>query len=225
MIDIPNTWLLFTIAFGIMLFATYIMGLQSGKLYTKFVVQRTFSIMDLEFPTSALEMSKILSGIFKIPDVAIQKASLRALKNQLLVDFFLFMPGAYGGIFIMSMKVASKMSSSFGYGAFIFFAWAQLLCFLLDVIENVYIWRKIVPDATPSSPQIFAAYKLLEVLKWGLSLLAAVCCFSSLLYFWITGHYAASSYNYIIIAGVELVAFLAVSLLSKKPADPQSPKA
>ena len=216
-VSIPNTWLLFSIAFGIMLLAIYIMGSQSRKLYTMHVVQRKFTMMDLEFPTTPLEMSKILSGIFKIKDDKIQRASLRALKGQLLIDFFLFMPGVYGGIFVMSMKVATKMLSKFGHNAFLIFAWVQVLCFILDVIENRYIWIKIRAEIKPSSQTVFNAYKLLEFFKWGLPLVASVSCFSTLLYFWITGHYATSSYKYMVLIGLELVAFIGASLWLRKP--------
>ena len=58
-------------------------------------------MLELQFPSSPAELSGVLSGIYDVAaapppgPVEIKKA----VRSQLLVDF-LFMPAAYGGIFL-----------------------------------------------------------------------------------------------------------------------------
>ncbi len=215
---IPDIWLWFAIAFGIMLFATFIMGLQTKHLYTIDVVERKFTMMDLEFPATPQELVNIIGGLFLLPDAKKRDQAVKALKGQLLVDFFLFMPSTYGGIFLLSMKVATKMNGHFGQGLFSILAWLQALAFLLDIIENIYLWKKIKPIPQRSTPSVHQAYKLLEVFKWGIPLTASVCCFSSLLYFWITGLYSTNSYCYMLIIAAEMALFIIAGVIKAKRA-------
>src|SRR5690349_21304364 len=107
-IDIHNPWLLFCIGFGLMLLSTYLMGVQARKFFTMDPVKRNVSMLALEFPSKNTEVANIMRGIYLLPGDA-RKASLRALKTQLLLDYFMFMPGTYGGIMVMCLGVADKM--------------------------------------------------------------------------------------------------------------------
>ena len=193
------------------------MGRQSRYLYIMDMVERKFSMMDLEFPATPKDLVEIVVHIFKL-DNAKRDRVIRALKGQLLIDFFLFMPSVYGGIFLLSMKVATKMNSDFGKGVFVSFAWLQGVAFVLDIIENIYIWRKIKPDIKPSGSSVHKAFLWLEIFKWGLPLLAFVCCLSSMLYFWITGLYSINSYSYMGIIAAEIAVFIVVGALRGKRA-------
>lgn len=134
-----NPWALFCLAFGLMLVATWLMGRQGQRMVTMDPVRRQVSIMALEFPSDRQEIANIMRGFFRLPADE-RSASVRSLKSQLLTDFLLFMPGAYGGIAIMCLQVAGKMSEP-GYYLFTGLAGAQALCFLLDTVENIYFWR------------------------------------------------------------------------------------
>ena len=56
--------MLFCIAFGLMLFFSLIMGLQSRHFYTMDVVKKKFSIMDLELPATPTELVNLIKGLF-----------------------------------------------------------------------------------------------------------------------------------------------------------------
>src|SRR5688572_14736171 len=103
-IDIPDSWFWFVIAFGIMLLSSILMGIQGRYFFTKDVVVRKFSMMDLEFAATPQELTNILNGIYLLPtDTRSSPGTgkvIRALKGQLLIDTFLFMPATYGSIFI-----------------------------------------------------------------------------------------------------------------------------
>src|SRR2546430_11247583 len=93
-----NVWLLFTVFFGLFLIITFIMMKQSQNFYTKDVIVRKFSIMELQIPASSKELFNLIKGLYDLPSVESQK-SIKALKGQLKLDF-LFMPLAYGSIFL-----------------------------------------------------------------------------------------------------------------------------
>src|SRR5664279_3161412 len=94
-------WMYFCIFFGAMLLISFIMSRQSENMYTLHVVIKKLTMIDLEFPASALELSNLVKGIFLLP-AKLSKKSLAALKGQLYIDFF-FMPAAYGSVFILCM--------------------------------------------------------------------------------------------------------------------------
>ena len=167
-----------------MLFLHLIMGLQSNNFFTRHVVVRKFSILDLEFPPSAVEMVNFIKDIFSLPAAQAKKTSI-ALRRQLLLDF-LFMPAFYGSIFILSMKVSMKMTY-FGHKFFAVLAWIQIIAWLCDIIENIYLLNKIHPEPIVSNIAIFKSYEALEVLKWGIPLLTFVCSIAAISYFWLVG--------------------------------------
>src|SRR3954468_22953042 len=92
----------------------------ADQFFTKDVVVRRFSIMELQVPATATELVNIVSGLYLLPPAQSVKA-IRALKAHLKLDFLL-MPLAYGSIFLLNWKVAHKMEHPLGYYVFIAFA-------------------------------------------------------------------------------------------------------
>ncbi|MEO6672598.1 MAG: hypothetical protein ABIN93_04150 [Ginsengibacter sp.] len=213
-IQIVNNWMWLCIAFGVMLLTVLIKSFQSRYFYTHDVVERKFSTMDLELPSSAQELVNIIKGIFLLPVDKSQK-TLKALKGQLYVDF-IFMPAAYGSVFLVCMIVAGKMSHLGNY-VFSVLGWLQIVAWLCDIIENIYLLNKIDPGVVPSQPAIHKAWQVLEITKWGIVMTGTVCAVFGLIYFWLVGHYSYSSLCYLLIIIGEIVFFIiADKMLSKK---------
>src|SRR4051812_8850706 len=121
MVEINNSWYLFTLATGITLLLSFVMSMLSEHFYTNDVVIKKFSIMELQLPATAKEFVAILKGLYlMIPEKS--KRAVRALKTHTFLDF-IFMPFAYGSIFILCMKVAGAMQSFMGRTVFIVLAW------------------------------------------------------------------------------------------------------
>jgi len=206
-------WNYFCIFFGAMLLISFIMSFQSTKFYTMDVVVRKFNIIDLEFPANARELVTLIKGIFLLP-AKLSGKSLHALRKQLYLDF-LFMPTLYGSIFILCMKVSSKMSS-FGQGLFAVLAWAQCIAWLCDIVENIYLLYKIRPRTRVSKPAVYLAYMALEICKWGIALTASVCSIAAMFYFWLVGRYSSHSLPYLLIIIAEIILiFFAKKMTSK----------
>lgn len=211
-------WLYFCLAFGIMLLLKLVMSFQNRNFFTKHVVIRKFSMLDLEFPPSAEELVSFIKDIYNLPAQLAVKTT-RALKTQLWLDF-VFMPALYGSIFILSMKV-SMMMFYIGHKLFAIFAWLQFIAWLCDIIENIYLLNKIRPDPLISTPFVHKSYEVLEMIKWGLPLLVAVCSVAAIFYFWLVGRYSYDSLNYIIITVIELILFFIVKKLTIKNEEKQ----
>ena len=207
------SWIYFCIAFGVMLLLQLMMGFQSRNFFTKHMVIRKFSVLDLEFPPSAQELASFIKDIFNLPPELVKKTT-KALKSQLWLDF-LFMPALYGSIFILSMKVSAKMIY-FGHKLFAVFAWLLFLAWLCDIIENIYLLNKIRPDPEISKPFVHKSYEILEMVKWGIPLLTAVCSIAAIFYFWLIGLYSYDSLNYIFIITVEIIIYLILKKLTTK---------
>ena len=210
-------WMLICVTTGLFLFIGLILRIQSRQFCTLDVVVRKFSIMDLEFPASPREITNIVNGIYELPPARSEK-TLRFLKAHLYTDF-LFMPVAYGSIFIACMKTAEKMLT-IGHNLFIVLAWLQIVAWLLDIIENIYLLNKLKPTVVPSSKSAHKAYQLLQVCKWGIALTGAICSLSALLYFWLVGNYKTESLTYLAILVAEvIIVFVAAKLTSAKKED------
>ncbi len=213
-IEIPNTWMWFCICFGAAMFTSMLMSMHAEKFMTRDGSTRKFSIMNLEFPSSPLDIVNTIRGIYKLPEPASGK-SLKALKNNLYIDF-LFMPAIYGSIFLLCMHVSSK-TTWLGHPAFALFAWLQIVCWLFDVIENIYLLRKIQPEVEASSNLVHNLYRYLVVIKWGIALLGGVCALMVLLYFWFTGRYNHNNLYFVFILLIEIAGlFLLKKLLTPK---------
>jgi hypothetical protein len=199
---INHGWAWFSIGFGLMALTGFIMHLQSKNFYTLHVFVRKFSILDLEFPVSALELATYIKGIYLLPKELAAK-SLRSLKGELWVHF-LFIPFLYGTIFLLCMQVSLKMNFLGNY-VFTFLAWIQIIPLICDVIENIYLLQKVKPDAEVSTTFVHKSYQLLGKIKWGISLAAAVFSISTLFYFWLTGHYSEQSAKFIFVIIGEMI--------------------
>ena len=206
-------WMPFCIVFAIALLISFIMSIQGKNFYMMHLVIRKFSIIDFEFPASALELASVIKDIFSLPET-LAKKSLKALKSQLYLDF-LFMPALYGSIFILSMKVSGKMIY-FGHSLFAVLAWLQFIAWICDVIENIYLLNKINPEPVVSTPVVHKAYEVLEIIKWGIPLITAVCCIAAIFYYWLAGSYSDNSLYFLIITGIELFVFFALKKFTAK---------
>ncbi len=210
------SWTLFCIAFGLTLLFRFIMAVQSSHFYTKDVVVKKFSIMELELPATPIELVNLIKGLYKLPEPASKKA-ISSLKSQLYIDF-LFMPCAYGAIFLLCMLVSAKMKTSFGLNVFSLLAWAQLIPWFCDIVENIYLLRKIIPDPVASPLSVHKAYLRMEYIKWGISLGAAICAMAAMCYFWLAGNYNVQSLYYLFIIAGEIILFVLIGkfFLKKK---------
>ena len=210
---ISNNGILFCVIFGAMMLTTFIMNLLGKNLYTLHVFVRKFSILDLQFPASALELATYIRGIFLLPK-SLSSKSLRALKGQLYVDF-LFMPFAYGSIFLLCILLSHKMNYVGNY-IFTILAWLQIIPFLCDIAENIYLLKKIHPDVKASKPSIHKIYQLIVKTKWSIAIIAVVFCISALCYFWLTGNFSNSSLPYFLVI---LIILLVMAALTKATAN------
>lgn len=215
-IDIYNTWFLFCLAFGGMLLATFIMGRLGNSFYTMDPLKKKVSMLSLEFPAKETEVSNTLKGIFLL-DEEEKKASLNSFRWQIILDFLLFMPCAYGSIFILCTTIASTLKTT-GEDIFMTLAYAQVLCFVLDAIENIYLWSNLKPDAKAASKLTFRLMQLLETFKWGLALIGGVGGLSVIFFYWLSGNYNSGSLIYILIFFIEIVVFLLLSKIKTKSA-------
>ncbi len=212
---ISNNGTLFCIVFGIMALTGFIMNLQGKNFYTLHVFVRKFSILDLQFPATALELATYIRGIFLLPKELSSK-SLRALKGQLYVDF-LFMPFAYGTIFLLSILLSHKMNYPGNY-IFTLLAWLQIVPLLCDMAENIYLLEKIRPDVTPSRPFIHKIYQLIVKIKWSIAVIAAVFCISALCYFWLTGNFSYGAVSVLAVIIAELIIiYILMRIAGNKP--------
>ncbi len=215
-IIITDTWIWFCITFGVMQLATVIMSQQSKYFYTNDGTVRSFSILDLELAANAVEIVNLIKGIFLLPKPFIAKTVTKALKGQLYVDF-IFMPAAYGSIFLVCMKTSTKLITNGGQNIFAVLAWLQALAWLCDILENCYLLGKVVPNPSQTPPAAYKVYQLNEILKWGISLTGAVCGIAAMLYFWVVGNFSASSLIYLLVIIAEIVLIpLLGGLFSKK---------
>lgn len=208
-------WMLFCVAVALLSVTALLMQWMGGFLITKDVLVRDFTILDLELASKEIEIDNTIKGITQLePDISAKV--IRFLKGMLYADF-LFMPAAYGGIFIACMKVAYKMPES-GQIYFSILGWLQAAAWISDIIENLYLLKKIGRRGEAGKALLpFVLYQWLEVVKWGLSLLGVVGTLSALMYFWISGLYMAESLGYLLAIAVELIAFVLLMQMLRKP--------
>jgi hypothetical protein len=210
------SWAWFCYALGLAAITTIIMSRQAKQFFTLDVVVRNFSILDLEFAAAAKEIVHIIKGIYLLPQPQSTK-TIKALKGQLIIDF-LFMPGIYGTVFLGCMHVSCKMTTNWGQASFAILAWLQLIPWLCDIIENIYLLNKIKPVVLPSSDSVHVAYQRMELVKWGLSLTGGVCSIAALLFFWVSGKYAPASFPYLLmVIGEVILFFILAKLFVGKP--------
>lgn len=241
LLQAANDWQPFIVCYCAMLLVTLIMTWQSTNFYTHDVVTRRFGVMELELPATPTELVNTLAGIFELPTPQKRK-TYSALKAQLVVDF-LFMPLAYGSIALLCWRVSHKMTSYFGQQVFAWFAILQLLPWLCDIIENVYLLVKLrnikaiyrrhgnTPEQIKQEAEAIkqerkeietsaTGHKLylgMEAIKWGLSLTATVCAAGAVAYFWVTRGYSSKSLCYVgWYVGVTVVFVLIAGVVKRK---------
>lgn len=214
--------MLFFIAWCIMLVAMLIMNRQARDFYTLDVVLRQFSIFQLEFPSSNKELPTLIQGIYALPE-PMRTRSLRALKGQLYVDF-LYMPGVYLSIHILCHEVA-RTQEGWGIALFEFLSVAQFISWICDIIENLYLLRKIRRKGPPVSRLEYKLYQFMETIKWGFSLTGAGLGLSMLVYAWLTGTVRPEALQMLCWALVATVAYLVLNALFNKPRQPDDAEA
>lgn len=200
----PNLATNFCVIFGLMLLLGAFAKLLSKNFYTLHVFVRKFSILDLEFPDSSLELVTYIKGIFLLPK-ELSRRSLRSLKSYLYLDF-IFIPLVYGSLFLLCLLISHKFTF-WGHYIFLILAWLQIIPFICDATKNFFLLKKIRPDAQVSTNVIHKAYLALEKIKWLLALVAAVFSLSALFYFWVTGKYSAGSFRFLFIVIIEIAVF------------------
>ena len=209
-----NNWLYFAIVFGLFLVISFIMIKLSGRFYTKDVVVRKFNIMELQVPATATELVNLIRGLYLLPPAQSVKA-IGALRTHLKLDF-LFMPLAYGSVFLLNWKVAHKMEHPLGHYVFMAFAFLQFIAWLCDIIENIYLLKKIQPEPVKTDAETHRNYLRMEAIKWGIYLTGLVCAVSAIFYFWLAGNYNAVSFDYLLVVFGEIVVFLIAVKISSK---------
>lgn len=197
---------LFCLSFGAMQLCALWMGWQGRHFFTKDVVVRKFSIMDLELAATGTEIVNLIRGLYRLPDRVQARNAIASLKRQLYIDF-LFMPCAYISVFLVCAHVSGKMATSWGQAFFTGMAWLQAVPWLCDIIENIYLLQKIRPHPVRSGDGVHTAYLLMEALKWGLALVGAVSALSAECFFWLSNNYSPLSLPYLLIVIAEILVF------------------
>lgn len=214
---IPVNWMSFCIATAFVFLLSYIMHAISRLFVTRDVLHKKFGILDLELASSPLELDNLLRGITKLEHLQAKKV-FRALRMHLYVDF-LFMPAAYGALFIACMQIARKMPEP-GMTFFSILAWLQTAAWISDIIENIFLLKKIRQHEDQAlqntGTNFFPTFQKLQFIKWGAALLALVCILSSLMYFWVSGFYSPASLKYILMFTAEILIFIVLCALPEK---------
>jgi hypothetical protein len=197
---------------ALFLLTTIIMGRQSRHFYLQGITRMPFSIFDLEFPGDPKTLPHIMRDIDNLPNGEGIKVR-KSLRGSLLTDF-VFMPATYIGIFLLCIHTANKMEY-WGKIVFNVLAWMQVLPWLFDMIENLYILNKM-KRPVPSSLAVHKAYVRIVQFKWGIACTAAVCAAFGSLYFWIVGEFDNYAINYLLILAGEIAVFMIISRIGKK---------
>jgi len=202
-----NWWNLFVACVGVFMITSLCMNAVAKQFY---IGLRPFSIFDLELPVSERALYSLLSQLPK-------KAS-RALRSHLWIDF-LFMPAAYLGIALLCYKTSLKMEHA-GKWIFSWLAIAQLIPWLFDILENIFLLSKlgsVSQGQANESGRGFGFFQFLVKTKFAIALTGTMCSVFGLLYFWIVGRYDKSSLLYLLIILGLIVIFSVLNAKIKKP--------
>lgn len=160
---VPHTWIYFFICLLAVIIAQQIMARQGKKFFYIDGIKKSFTMRQLEFPKNRLFDFSVFSGINLLPPAEADEVK-KNLRGQLWVDYLLFMPAAYTGIFLICMHTA-VVSTGDLKTVFVALAWFQAVCWLLDIIENTYFLGQIRNPKQPSAFG-FICFRLMELLKW-----------------------------------------------------------
>lgn len=210
-----NNWQVFTFLFTLLLIVSLVMIVQSRWFFTKDIVIRRFGIMELTLPATPKELCNLVKGLYQLPPDDARK-SVRAVRGQLWIDF-LFMPLAYGSVFVLCWKVAHKFEAGFSSYVFMVLAYAQVLPWLCDILENTYLLRKIHPFIKEPTFSEHNFYLAVGAIKWFVPLVALVGAVSAVAYFWLTGSFSQSSLRYLAIVTIEVFLFVVAARYLVKP--------
>jgi len=210
-----SNWNFFLVCFADMLITSAIMSALARSFFTMGTSKESFSMFDLELPSSTLSTRQLLLGIDKLGDESIKIR--KALRGQLYVDL-LFMPGTYLGILFLCHKAAEK-SGCVGGIVFWALAFLQLVCWICDITENCVLLSLIKRPRSYSSFGFFA-WNIMESIKWGGSLIGFFSSGFGLIYFWTTGNFhknVACSLGGLLVETI-LIVFIMGRILKKPPA-------
>jgi hypothetical protein len=209
-----STALLFFAAFLVMLITAAIMSALERRFRTHRVINRSFDIMDLEFPVDADELCLVINGIYRIPEQDIAK-SVRALKTQLIVDF-LFMPAAYGTIFLMCRVVSFYVPDGW-HEFFLALGYVQLLAWICDIFENIYLLGHIHPYEKGEKIRFYRLYQFFVYIKWLTALIGAVCAVAAFAFLFFYGSFPSRWFIYLgIVVAALAIYFFATSRRGKR---------
>ena len=199
-------WSLFLCCFLLLVICGYFLNRKSQRFeYLRGTVDTRFSMMDLEFPGTTSSISNIMAGIQKLSPHK-SRISYKALKNSLYLDF-LFMAGLYPCIFLLCINTALRMHHA-GRVIFLLLAWSQVFAWIFDILENLYLLRKL-KYPVPARVKMHYLYKKMVTAKWFLATLGAFCSLFALLYYWVSGSFKKSSVN----AGLIILGILCLALI------------
>ena len=208
-----DVWISFVFVFAVALLIAFIMRLLSTFFYTKDVTIRKFNILDLEIAASPQELANLINGLYQLP-VAYSRKAIISLKARLYLDF-LFMPFVYGSIMLLCLRINLKAHTAIGKNIFETLAELLLVSWLCDIIENVYLLRKIKPNVVPSSKMVHRLYLFMEAVKWGIIFIAVISCFAFIAYYWVTGKFTSGSVEMFYIILIEIIIFLTIGKFVK----------
>lgn len=205
------SWADVTILF-IAVLAMVAIKMYEGKLfYTVHVFVRKFNMLDLQFPSSAVELSFYIRGIYCFPK-EISKRISGALKHYLWLNY-LFYPLFCIFIFAICMKTSEKFSGA-GKPFFITLAWLQVFTLIIALITNSQLLSKIHPDYKPH--RTLRIYTVLLYLKYGFSLFALISVIAVFYYFWLSGGYQLNNIWYAVAMALFAIIFLVLLFLISK---------
>ena len=202
----PSFWIYFFILFAGTFITSTIMDILALRFVTFTRVRRKFTIFDLEFTATPGELVQLLKGIDSL-DLKQAMQVKKALRLHLFTDF-LFMLCVYPGVAMLCIKTASKMKG-IGDEIFLTLASIQMLAFLFDIIENVYLLNKLRKPEI-STPYVHRMYKRMVMTKWAIAIAGSICSIFGLLYFWIVGEFSRPSalVPFIVLAIILLWAYI-----------------
>jgi hypothetical protein len=202
-----HLWVYFILCLTVFFITTIWMAQIAKHFYTHSLTRVSFSIFDLEFPISEEVLVKLIDRTDSI--------TKKYLRQHLCVDF-LFMGATYTGIGLLCYITALKMEYAGRY-VFMILAFLQILPWLFDIAENLYLLNKVAHPVVASSDRVFKIFQFIVKAKFVIALLGAVCSIFGLLYFWITGWFQPASLIYLVIIVFEIVVFIFISKsLNKK---------
>jgi len=185
-LHIPHLWTWLIVCLLVFCFVSYIMSKQAN-LFVSGRTGKKFSIFDLEFPASRSSLQSLIQSIDLLPNPSLfpEPANVKkAIRSQLWLDF-IFMPAAYGGIFLLCMAASYCVRNAL-QNFFIIFAWMQMIAWLFDILENILLFRQIKKPVVMGTTA-FKLYQIMELLKWSIASLGLFLSIFALCYCWLMG--------------------------------------